>query len=191
MQSGELVRFDGRTPAVWGGADFKGPSPLDRFYEASDGWVRIAAPDVASLRRAGLLDASANWDADADLASLIATSVATRPAKELVECLNAAGIPAVVARMPGDLTEDPRLQDLEMFATLHMQDGTPFFVANRYARFGRTQQGGVFTPPGVGEHSREILAEAGVSGADIDAVVASGAVKHGVAFQVVGIQNYR
>jgi crotonobetainyl-CoA:carnitine CoA-transferase CaiB-like acyl-CoA transferase len=93
--------------------------------------------------------------------------------------------------MPGDLTEDPRLQDLEMFATLHMQDGTPFFVANRYARFGRTQQGGVFTPPGVGEHSREILAEAGVSGADIDAVVASGAVKHGVAFQVVGIQNYR
>jgi crotonobetainyl-CoA:carnitine CoA-transferase CaiB-like acyl-CoA transferase len=191
MQSGELVRFDGRTPPVWGGADFKGPSPLDRFYEASDGWVRLQASTVESLQRAGVIDPSATWKTDSDLASLIATHTATRPAGELVECLNAAAIPAVVARMPGDLTEDRQLQELEIVATLHMQDGTPFFSANRYARFSRTQQHNVFTPPGVGEHSREVLGEAGVSASEIDAVVESGAVKQGTPFEVVGIQNYR
>src|SRR5207244_7611062 len=38
MQSGEVVRFAGRPPAVRGGRDFAGPSALDRFYRVADGW---------------------------------------------------------------------------------------------------------------------------------------------------------
>src|SRR5258708_27580379 len=54
MQSGELVRFDGRPPALRGGRDFPGPSALDRFYRVADGWVRLQASDFESLRAAGL-----------------------------------------------------------------------------------------------------------------------------------------
>ena len=46
-------------------------------------------------------------------------------------------------------------------------------------------------PPGLGEHSREVLAEAGLSIAEIDELIAAGVVKQGQPFQVVAIMNYR
>ena len=49
MQSGELVRFEGRPPAQRGGRDFIGPSPADRFYRTADGWLRVQAPSLAAL----------------------------------------------------------------------------------------------------------------------------------------------
>ena len=116
---------------------------------------------------------------------------AGKTAGEIVECLNAAGVPAVVARSPGELIEDPHIRELEIVTTLHMHDGTPFFSAHRYSRFSRTQEQALLTPPGVGEHSREVLSEAGVSAEDIDALVAAAVVKEGQPFHVMGIQNYR
>ena len=189
MQSGELVRIPGRTPALRGGCDFRGPCALDRFYQTKDGWIRLQAPDAHCLQSAGIL--ARPPATDAELALAISDAFASKSTLELVSCLTTAGIACAPARMPGDLTDDPEIQQLEMFATLHMQDGTPFFVANRYARFSRTQSTDVFTPPGVGEHSRELLSEAGVSAAQIDALVDSGALKQGKPFQVVAIQNYR
>src|SRR5579859_5466857 len=55
MQSGELVRFAGRPPAVRGGRDFVGPTALDRFYRVTDGWLRVQAPSSAAARLVGLL----------------------------------------------------------------------------------------------------------------------------------------
>ena len=78
-----------------------------------------------------------------------------------------------------------------MFTTQRMQDGTPFFMTNRYARFSRTQVHDVFMPPGLGEHSRAVLGDAGVTAADIEALIEAGAVKQGEPFSVVAIQNYR
>ena len=190
MQSGELVRVPGRQPAIWGGADFRGPSALDRFYQTIDGWVRMQAPDVASLQLAGIL-AGDSSRSDADLALALAETFASKTAADVVSRLTEAGIPAAVARMPGDLTEDPVAQGLEILATLHMLDGTPYFSANRYARFSRTQVCATFTPPGLGEHSREVLCEAGVASERIEPLLASGALKQGEPFTVAGIQNYR
>ena len=78
-----------------------------------------------------------------------------------------------------------------MFVTLHMEDGSPFYSTGRYARFSRTQEAKVFTPPGVGEHSAQILQEAGVEEAEIQALVDAGSVRQGQPFRVAGIQNYR
>ena len=78
-----------------------------------------------------------------------------------------------------------------MFATQSMKDGTPFYLTNRFARFSRTQETSVFVAPGVGEHSREVLADAGVPDDTIDALIGSGVVKQGQPFTVVGIQSYR
>src|SRR5207237_965262 len=121
------------------------------------------AADMGALEKAGVVDGGRDGATDADLAQAIANRLASWATPEALARLNAAGVPAVAARMPGDLTEDPRLCNLGMFTTLHMHDGTPFFVANRYARFSRTQEEQSFTPPGLGEHSREVLLESGVS----------------------------
>src|SRR5262249_30636860 len=52
MQSGELLRFDSRPPAQTGGADFRGPSPLHRYYRTLDGWVRADATGEPASARA-------------------------------------------------------------------------------------------------------------------------------------------
>jgi crotonobetainyl-CoA:carnitine CoA-transferase CaiB-like acyl-CoA transferase len=191
MQSGELVRFPGRPPAVRGGRDHVGPSALERFYQVSDGWLRLEAPDESALRRAGLLDGSPSGMTDADLTAALSDALSDRTLPEALACLSAAGVPAAPARQPGELTVDPELFDLDMFATYHMHDGTPFFVANRYALFSRTQEAVLFTPPGLGEHSRQVLAEAGVNASEVDALIEAGVVKQGTPFQVIGIQSYR
>jgi crotonobetainyl-CoA:carnitine CoA-transferase CaiB-like acyl-CoA transferase len=191
MQSGEIVRFAGRPPAVRGGRDFAGPSALDRFYRVSDGWLRLQAPDSESLRRAGLLSGQAPMESDVELRDALIAALATLSLSEALERLAAAGIPAVPAQTPAQVVADPALRELEIVATHRLQDGTPYLATHRYARFSRTQEQAVFHAPGLGEHSREVLAEAGLSAAEIDALIEAGVVKQGKPFQVVAIQNYR
>jgi crotonobetainyl-CoA:carnitine CoA-transferase CaiB-like acyl-CoA transferase len=191
MQNGELVRFDGRSAAVRGGCDFEGPSALNRFYTTRNGWLRLQAPNVAALQRAGLVDGSAAGLTEVQLHNRIARSLTSMTLAQALACLTSAGVPAAAARVPGDLPDDPDLQGLDMFVEQHMQDGTPFYVTHRYARFSRTQEQRVFTAPGIGEHSREVLADAGVEARRIDALIEAGAIKQGEPFKVVAIQNYR
>jgi crotonobetainyl-CoA:carnitine CoA-transferase CaiB-like acyl-CoA transferase len=181
MQSGELVRFAGRPPALRGGRDFAGPSALDRFYPVADGWVRLQAPDFQSLRAAGLPESQAE----------LGDALAALPLTEALARLTAAGIPAAPAQTPLQLSTDPSVQDLELFSAHHLQDGTPYFATGRYAQFSRTQEHAVFAAPGLGEHSRTILAEAGVSPTEIEKLIETGVVKQGGPFHVVAIQNYR
>jgi crotonobetainyl-CoA:carnitine CoA-transferase CaiB-like acyl-CoA transferase len=188
MQSGELVRFAGRTPAVHGSRDFTGPSALDRFYQVRDGWLRLQAPDTAALVAAGVIDSSVS---DADLVDALTEKFSGMCAADAVAALCAAGVPAVQARMPHELPYDPDLQDLEMFVTLHMQDGSPFYSTGRYVEFSRTAQSAVFTPPGVGEHSSEVLAQADVDAAEIQALIDAGVVRQGESFKIAGLQTYR
>jgi crotonobetainyl-CoA:carnitine CoA-transferase CaiB-like acyl-CoA transferase len=171
LQAAELTRFEGRPPAIYGGRDFAGPSMLDRFYPVVDGWVRVQAPDLDSLRTLGPLD--------------------TKTLREALACLSSAGIPAAPARTPAELTADPAVRELELFSTYHLVDGTPYLATQRYARFSRTRQQAVLHAPGLGEHSREVLAEAGVSHTEIDHLVEAGLVKQGGPFHLLALQNYR
>ncbi|MBV8715836.1 MAG: CoA transferase [Chloroflexi bacterium] len=188
MQSGELVRFAGRPPAVRGACDFTGPSPLDCFYRTSDGWLRLQARDASALVTAGVIDRGL---ADAELQAALTERFAPMCTSDALAALSAAGVPAVQARMPHELPGDADLQNLEMFVRLHMHDGTPFFSTGRYVRMSRTSQSAVFTPPGVGEHSTEVLSEAGVEAAEIQALIDAGLVRQGQPFQIAGIQTYR
>ncbi len=191
MQIGELVRFEGRAAAVRGGSDFDGRSPLARFYRTQDGWLRLEAPGVAALQRAGVLDDTAPGLQEDELVTRITDWCSSKSVAEALACLTLSGVPAAAARMPGDLPHDADLQGLDMFVEQRMQDGTPFYVTHRYARFSRTQDQRVFTAPGIGEHSREVLADAGVEDLRIDALIEAGDVKQGEPFTVAAIQNYR
>ncbi|HLZ29604.1 MAG TPA: CoA transferase [Chloroflexota bacterium] len=191
MQSGELVRFAGRSPALRGGRDFAGPSALDRFYRVADGWVRLQAPDTERLQAAGLLSSRTPLESDAELVDALAARLAGMSLAEALACLTAAGVPAAPAQTPVQLVTNPATHEHEIFSSHHLQDGTPFFATGRYARFSRTQEQAVFKAPGLGEHSREVLTEAGVSPAEIDQLIEAGVVKQGGPFHVVAIQNYR
>jgi crotonobetainyl-CoA:carnitine CoA-transferase CaiB-like acyl-CoA transferase len=192
MQSGELVRFAGRLPAQRGGRDFRGPTALDRFYQAGDGWLRVQAPDGARSRVADLLGSlDAPVIEDAELAAALGEALASKSVAEALAWLSAAAIPAAAARTGVDLIADPALTELELFATDHLKDGTPYYVPNRYARFSRTQEQTTFRAPGIGEHSREVLAEAGVSTDEIDVLIDAGVLKQGQPFVPAAIQNYR
>jgi crotonobetainyl-CoA:carnitine CoA-transferase CaiB-like acyl-CoA transferase len=143
------------------------------------------------LQTAGVLPAQALPQTDAELCDLLAEALAHRPQAEVLECLNAAGIPAAPVRTPLQLVLDPAMQACGLFAKHHLQDGTPYFAGARYAHFSRTAEQAVFEAPGLGEHSREVLAEAGLSTAEIDELIATGVVKQGQPFQVVAIMSYR
>ena len=180
-QSEELVQVKGRPPAHRGGRDFPGPGPLDRSYEAADGWVRLQADadrGPAQLRAAGLID-GAEPATDEDWASRLAAAIAALPRDEAVRRLTEAGVPAVPARRLLELPEDADFTAFGILATLDRGDLGPTLAPSRYASFSRTRQDKLLIAPGVGEHSTEILSEAGLTEDEIAALIESGAVRQG------------
>jgi crotonobetainyl-CoA:carnitine CoA-transferase CaiB-like acyl-CoA transferase len=191
MQSGEVVRFAGRPPAIRGGRDYGGPSALDRFYQVADGWLRLQAPDTDRLLTAGFVPNNVLLESDAELCQVLTQTFASLPVADAVARLRNAGIPAAPAQAPAQLAADPAIRELQIFGTHHLQDGTPYLAPLRFARFSRTEEHALFEAPGLGEHSREVLAEAGLSSEQIDDLIEAGVVKQGGPFHVVGIQSYR
>jgi crotonobetainyl-CoA:carnitine CoA-transferase CaiB-like acyl-CoA transferase len=181
MQSGELVRFAGRRPPLQGGRDHRGTSALDRFYPVSDGWVRVQARDRDALGRLGLGDdegALAGW-------------LAGRSRDQAVIELTEAGIPAAAARGLTELPQDAELAAAQAIHLQHRADGSPFYTAGRYAMFSRTQHAAVLTPPGLGEHSRQVLTEAGLDGPAIDDLVSEKVVVEGGPMELTEFFAYR
>jgi len=105
-------RFEESRPVPFGGRDFAGPGPLDRLYQAADGWVRLAGVpgQLPALRDAGLAPAPGQGDpGDEALATGIAALLAGLPAAEVIARAHAAGIPAARARQARELTADAML----------------------------------------------------------------------------------
>ncbi|MCC7369531.1 MAG: CoA transferase [Chloroflexi bacterium] len=187
MQSGELLRFEGRTPAQRGARDFNGPDCADRYYRASDGWLRVQAPDLAALTEALELGVSGREASAAD----IERRIAALPRMAILERLRCAGIPAVAACQPLDLASDPALADADLLLECQFPDGRPYLVPHRYARFSRTEQAGICEPPGIGQHSRAVLAEAGLPEGEIERLAADGTIVDGQPFVLTALVNYR
>lgn len=168
LQSGEVVRYEARQPAHRGGADFLGPASTDRFYEAKDGWIRLAAEPHTGATINGLSDEEQ-----------LQRRLRELTGEQAVAWLTAHGVAAVRARRHDEIVRDPRLLAEEVVHWHRRPDGTGYYTAGRYARFSRTQAHAVFTAPGIGEHSRGVLREAGFSAREIQDLVDRGAVQAG------------
>lgn len=188
-QTGELVRYRSRAAPRIGSADHLGGTPLTRSYRASDGWVRIHAADDAAERlvRAGVVSTG---DTET-LATSLERVVAAATCDEVVELLGECGIAAVIARSMIEATSDPRALAVELFHPMAKVDGGRMMVPGRLAQFSRTPRTVVLGPPGLGEHSREVLRDFGVGADEIDFLVREGVVVEGPPMRIVAMPGYR
>jgi crotonobetainyl-CoA:carnitine CoA-transferase CaiB-like acyl-CoA transferase len=189
MQHAELTRFEGRPPAALGGRDFKGASPWARFYRAADGWVRVHATSRAQLERSGVL-LSEDVEGDDACVDAISTVVATQRRDELIEALTAAGVTAIPVRTVVEFVTDESMRSANYIESLPNGERT-VCLPGGYARFSRTQAGAMRRPPGVGEHSGELLSGAGVSADDLERAVAAGVVAIGDPLTTLPLIDYR
>ena len=186
MQSGELVRFAGRPPALAGGRDYVGPSPCDRFYQAADGWLRVQAPNLPSLAEAlGIAHPTGATS------GTIEETLVSMPVADALARLRSAGVPAVESLHTTEVAKLPSVIAADLLELHHFPDGKPYLVPNRYVRFSRTEHPPVGQAPGTGEHSRDVLAEVGLGAAEIDRLVEDGVIVQGAPMVLQALVNYR
>jgi crotonobetainyl-CoA:carnitine CoA-transferase CaiB-like acyl-CoA transferase len=169
LQSAQLVRFAGAPPPAMGGRDFAGPAPLDRLYQAADGWVRLGGTpesDAADLARAGLAtlpDALAGGRrADSAVSAATAAALASLPVAEIVRRAAAAGIPAVRARHPHELTADEQLTRHGLLAVIEEDEsGIARVGPGRWLDMPGLVTEAPGEAPALDEHGQAILREAG------------------------------
>lgn len=157
-------------------------------FETSDGWINIGAANQANWERLTEVVGAPELKDDSrfekgggrmanlgELVELLTAKFKTRASAEWLEKLETAGVPAGPVLSIGEMLEDPQTVAREMVpATDHP-------VAGRVQTIGlpvklSATPGGVQGPaPLFGQHTREVLAEAGYGGAEIEAMLATGA----------------
>jgi crotonobetainyl-CoA:carnitine CoA-transferase CaiB-like acyl-CoA transferase len=176
----------GVSPGAMGSAH-----PLNAPYQAfrtADGWINIGAANQKNWER--LLDILDHRELrddprfasnDRRMANLPALEealnriFATRSTAEWLELLEAGGFPAGPVLSIAEMHQDPQALAREMVVeTAHPVAG-PVKALGLPVKFSGTPGGVRRAAPLLGQHSREILAEAGFTRAEIDRMVEEGA----------------
>jgi crotonobetainyl-CoA:carnitine CoA-transferase CaiB-like acyl-CoA transferase len=173
-------------------ADQTGLSALYRLYSTPEGWLCLAAITephwralCAALRRDDLgqdprfTSAADRRQHDEELIGELSREFEARPAAEWVSLLDIAGVPAEVSdpTWPLRMFDDPEMIErgwvthydhpelgrFDQHGLLWDFSGTPGRVAGR--------------PPMLGEHSTEILTEAGFSSAEISSLIVDDVIR--------------
>jgi crotonobetainyl-CoA:carnitine CoA-transferase CaiB-like acyl-CoA transferase len=113
------------------------------------------------------------------LLPLVRETVARYTGADLQVKLDEAGVPYAPLRRPDQLLNDPHLLETGQLMPVPMEDGQignlpklPFTSSDYDFSVRRA-------PPGLGEHTREVLAQAGFDGASINELIAEKAVFQG------------
>ena len=180
-QLGEMVDYAGRPPNGKGGRDCLGLRALYRYYPCADGWIALACESGAEAVAVGhILGVELGADPltaarDGELASRIEAALASRSRDETIEALLDAGVSTTPVRRFEEALQDPWLwQNGHMAPWVHPRLG-PAVSARAYADFSRTPGGFRLPTPDLGEHTREVLADYGVSDARLVELLATGA----------------
>jgi crotonobetainyl-CoA:carnitine CoA-transferase CaiB-like acyl-CoA transferase len=165
LQSGFLTQpAGGGTGYPAGGRDYAGPGPLDRFYQTSDGWIRLAAVpgQLPALAAAGLAPPGGTESGAEALAAAIAALLVRLPAAEVVARAHAAGVPAIRARQPEELTADARLIGHGLLSVLSRDGrGVSHVAAGRWLEMPGLTAREPRPAPRPGEHTELIRHQAG------------------------------
>ena len=141
-------------------------------------WAMIGTPEVCDDPRFRDIAARAR-----NVVALYELAAACFPAKttdEWIALLRDQEIPSARMASLDDLLEDPQLAATGFFKhATHPTEGEILFT-DLPVRFSDTAASPQRLQPRLGEHSREVLREAGLSETEIEALVASGATTDGL-----------
>ncbi|HZP27749.1 MAG TPA: CoA transferase, partial [Acidimicrobiia bacterium] len=155
-----------------------GLSPRYRLYEASDGWVCVAA--LSAEHRAGLAAALGvgALPPDGELAAVLEAWFASRTASEAFTALDGHGVPCEIAdgEFGVRVHDDPEMRELGLVVKQQHPKLGRFEHFGITIDFSETPQHIWGPPPIVGQHTREIMREHGYDDADVDKLVESKAV---------------
>ncbi|MEU9168667.1 CoA transferase [Streptomyces sp. NPDC048420] len=191
LQSADLVEYADRPAGRWGGRDYAGPGPTDRFYPVRDGYVRLqtAVMEPEKWRAAGIdLDDTA---LRSDPVTEISRVLASCTRESALAKLTAAGVPAVPARRASEVATDAGLHARNLLGMFTATDGRRFVTNDRLAGFSRTAVDTYFMAPGLGEHSVELLAESGATAEETESLIRSGVVIDGSPIDITYLPPYR
>ena len=166
--------------------------PLNAPYQAfqtADGWITIGASNTRNWQRlldllekpeladdprfkdgAGRME---NIDAMIDILTEV---FRTRPNAHWLAALEGVGIPAGPVFDINEMNADPHTLARDMVVEVTHPTAGPVKTIGAPVKFSETPGGVETAAPLYGQHTREVLAEYGYAAAEIDALVAAGAV---------------
>jgi crotonobetainyl-CoA:carnitine CoA-transferase CaiB-like acyl-CoA transferase len=189
MMDFQAARFltDGVIPDQ-AGNDHPTSSPMGLF-PASDGLFNIGASGQGNWARFCIAMQRAEWldrpefeteplrvAHRAELSALIAELSRTQSVTHWVELLNRAGVPAGPVYSVPEMFEDPQVRHLQTTQDMQTPQGPMVTLLTQPVTLTRTPARIATTAPGWGEHTQELLREAGYSEAEIAAMEAGGVV---------------
>ena len=185
------LMYEGKPPKREADAGHYGLSALHRFYETSDGWIYLAAeaedtwvPMCRSLGVQQLTDdprfatSSARQANDGALAAKLAAVIGALTTAESLERLEQAGAgcsPVASEQIPGYFEDPNTIANGQFVEHTHPVWGRTLYSA-RLVRFAATRPVTGRPTPLLGQHTREVLQEAGYSDAEIDDLYTNGIV---------------
>ncbi|MBK7331371.1 MAG: CoA transferase [Betaproteobacteria bacterium] len=178
----------GESPGPTGSAHIL-TAPYQAF-RAKDGWINIGGANQANWERIAEVMGHPGWRDDARfrtntdrmanlpaLTALMNAALATRTKAEWIDTFDAAGVPVGPVNSIGEALSHPQALARGMVVDLvHPQAGATKALGCP-VHFSATPTSVTRPAPMLGEHSREVLSEAGYSDAEIDAFVAEGVVE--------------
>ena len=178
----------GESPGPTGSAHIL-TAPYQAF-RAKDGWINIGGANQANWERIAEGLGHSEWRDDARfrtntdrmanlpaLTALMNAALATRTKAEWIDTFDAAGVPVGPVNSIGEALSHPQALARGMVVDLVHPQAGPTKALGCPVHFSATPTSVTRHAPMLGEHSREVLAEAGYSDAEIDAFVAEGVVE--------------
>ena len=164
--------------------------PYYGFFETKDGYIVIAAggrglqtrvAKLLGIDDPALTDSNFKIDDIAAYTRRMRRRSAARLAEDTtagwIEKFDAAGLPAGEYRVKDQIYDDPHVWENGYLARLEHEDVGGMTVVAPPVRFSATPLATSTASPTLGKHSREILAEAGLSRDEIDGLVDDGVVR--------------
>ncbi|HMO95695.1 MAG TPA: CoA transferase [Tepidiformaceae bacterium] len=166
-------------------------NPYYKVYETRDSYIALACLNNR-LRRAaaavlGVDDPRVEGDefnvetlgADETLvlSELIKAIFTNKTTDEWVAEFDAAGVPCGAVRMTAELFDDPQVVEGDLIVELEHALLGPVKMANSPLRMSAGETGSRMASPVLGQHTREVLAEAGYTPGEITALESSRVVR--------------
>ncbi|MEZ5816089.1 MAG: CoA transferase [Hyphomicrobiaceae bacterium] len=191
LSSAWFTRYKGRPQRQLADKEQMGLGPFHRLYRLADGWIYIVAEDeterrgackVAGLEwpdAAAMLPPEGRHPNEAPFALAMQAALSNRTVAQTLQALKAAGVPATEAAEGHAeiFLEEPHVIENGMVAVRQHPTGGRLRVQWHSVKFSDTASTAGRVTPLLGEHTVEVLADAGYARPEIEALIAAGIVK--------------